>query len=308
MSKMRKIAIAVAIIGCEPRRPGDGRRQRGRSQAARHHVDTVRRREGRQQGRHDSRVHRRHHHAAGGLRERQRHARRPVRRRQAALHHHREERRPVRRQAVRSVEGDVQEVPRLPDGRVPDAAQRRLPEERARQHGEERDALQDHRERPCAGSRVPRRHPVPDREDRRGNDVEPPAALPGPALRLPREDLRRRQLGPHDDDRRVHGPAGVALLHREHEHSGGVLPGALGQADDPLGRRDQHLLRLPEPGRNGAPRVDVLARPAPRARGARLRVRHADRFVRRRRDLRRQHACSAASSIASTSSSSARRK
>jgi hypothetical protein len=40
----------------------------------------------------------------------------------------------LRRQAVRGDPGAVREVPRLPHGRVPHAAQRGLPEDRARQH------------------------------------------------------------------------------------------------------------------------------------------------------------------------------
>ena len=55
------------------------------------------------------------------------------------------------------------------------------------------------RARPSRTARLdgrPRRHPVPDPEDRRRGDVEPPAALQRPGLRLPREDLLRRQLGP----------------------------------------------------------------------------------------------------------------
>ena len=69
-----------------------------------------RRREGRQQGRHDPRVHRRPDHAAGGLQGRRRHPARPVRRREAALRDRRQEHGAARRPADRGREGAAAEA------------------------------------------------------------------------------------------------------------------------------------------------------------------------------------------------------
>ena len=116
----RKTMLAASFAAIvQQRRICGGIGRRG--EATRHDADAGRRRKGRQQGRHDSRVHRRHQ-AAGGLQGGQRLPPRPVRQREAAARHHRQGRGGARRQADRGHEGAAQALSDDARRRLPDAS------------------------------------------------------------------------------------------------------------------------------------------------------------------------------------------
>ena len=125
-----------------------------------------RRREGRQQGRHDSRVHRRPEGRPGVVQEGQRHPPDPVREREAAPRHHRQGRRAARRQADRGHEGAAQALSR----RCASTCIRRI----ARGRAAARKVLDNTAKNATGAKSVERRprrgghaagYPVPDSED-----------------------------------------------------------------------------------------------------------------------------------------------
>ncbi len=163
--------------------------------------DAARRREGRQRRRHHPRLGRRPHQAPGRLRAGQA-LRRSVRRRQAARSRSRQ-RTPAStpRSSRDGPPGDAEGLPHVQDERLPVAPQRRRRRSGsttprasnvgARQAGRTRQRRRGRR----------RRHPVPDAQERRRGDLEPPAALP----RRDRRPLGRP--GGADPRRPVHARA-----------------------------------------------------------------------------------------------------
>ena len=188
---LRSTTHAHSNASCS--RPCAGRRHRRRRAHAAVSADEAkalgttltadRRREGRQQGRHDPRVHRRPDHAAGRLQGGRRHPPEPVRRREAAPGDRRQEHGAARRQADRGHQGAAAEVPDLPRRRVPDAPHAsRFPKCVADNTAKNATGAKTHQRRPLDRRRA-RRLPVPDPEDRLRGDVEPPGALQRPGLR-----------------------------------------------------------------------------------------------------------------------------
>ncbi len=251
-----------------------------------------RRRKGRQQGRHDSRVHGRDQ-AAGRLQGR-RPARRSVRERKAAPVDHRQGRGGARRQADRGHEGAAQALPDDARRRLSDAPHRRAAAAGAGQHAEERDRREDRSKAAspprtcCPASRSRSRRPATRRCGTTccattASATTARSTTTGtstrPACRRSRRPAKRTWAWPIYDPKKT---------------------GAIGATDPywlvkltyigPARRAGEALLsgRLGQSAEAGTPRVAVPAGTAPRQARAGPRLRHAESRRRRRVDLRRR--------------------
>ncbi len=287
------------------RRAGRGHRAGGR--AARESADAGRRRARGQQGRHDPRMERRRDERTGRL-EGRAEAHRPVRRRQGPLLDRRLERRQVQGPAVRRPDGARASAQGLPDGRLSDAPQLRLPGFRPRAHPDQRTRGAARRQRlgPREGHR--RGGAVPDPEDRRRGRLEPQAPLHGRRThRAVRDDLL-------EQGRRLHAarPAAVDVgavpLAEEQGRRGrrrrrDEAPERRALAGGPRGRADPRALVDERIVR----RVALLPGPAAHTPRADVRLRQSGAGLREPGDASTSTRCTRARWTATTGSSSASR-